>query len=166
MSQQHEKHNSEGSFPILLGKSLAGVKHQLPADLEGELNLVFVAFHRRQQRAIDRWIQELGSIEDSYPGLAVYEVPLMNRFPGFYRDWIDSGMRAGIPDPKTRRRTVTVYTDRSGFLESAGLGGTSDIWVVLVDRNGTVFWSHTGEYGSPARDGLERALVSPDRNKT
>lgn len=131
---------------------------QLPADFEGDINLVFVAFHQRQQFTINRWVRELGQLEDRHQGLALYEVPLMRRFPGFYRDWIDGGMKAGIPDPKTRRRTVTVYTDRSEFLESVGLQGTSAIWVVVVDRSGTIFWSHAGAYDERALESLEWTL--------
>ena len=131
---------------------------QLPDDLEGELNLIFVAFHQRHQLTINRWIRELGPLEDTYRGLALYEIPLMVRFPAFYRNWIDRGMKAGIPDPKTRRRTVTVYTDRSEFLQSVGLGGTSEIWVVAADRSGTVFWSHIGGFSEKAAESLTWTL--------
>lgn len=85
-----------------------------PGDFEGAFNLVFVAFRMRQQRDVDHWLRELGDVETAHEGLAVYEVPLLARYPRFYRRWIDDGMRSGISDPTTRSRTVTVYTNRSG----------------------------------------------------
>lgn len=158
MKSRSEHSTEKRVFPVLHGKTLLGDEMRLPNDLDGELNLIFVAFHQRQQLSINRWIRQIGAAEDRHPGLALYEVPLMKRFPGFYRDWIDRGMKAGLPDPKTRRRTVTVYTDRDSFLDSAGLGGTSDIWVVVVDRTGTIFWSHVGEYSDDAAESLEWTL--------
>lgn len=146
------------SFPTLTGKSLSGARVEVPANLIGDLNLVFVPFLRRQQLDINRWIRELGPIEEAHEGLALYEIPLMRRFPKAYRSFIDSGMRAGIADPKTRSRTVTVYTDRSMFLADAGLEGTAKIWLVLIDRTGTIFWSHVGEYSEEAAESLRWSL--------
>jgi hypothetical protein len=146
------------TFPNLRGTSLSGASVNVPADLIGETNLVFVPFLQRQQLDINRWIRKLGPIEDLYEGLALYEVPLMRRFPKAYQSFIDAGMRAGIPDPKTRSRTVTIYTDRARFLAQAGLENTSRIWVVLVDRTGPIFWSHTGEYSDDATESLSWSL--------
>ncbi len=116
----------------------------LPGDLEGDLNLVFVAFQRRHQNDIDHWLRELNEIEADYEGLAVYEIPLLMRFPAFYRRWIDDGMRSGIPDPKTRSRTITVYTNRREFLDEVALPDESEILVALLDREGGMVWRHLG----------------------
>ncbi len=141
-------------FPVLEGSSLSAQHYTIPADLEGRANLVFVAFLRRQQQVIDEWIERLGDVESKYPGLAVYEVPLLVRFPGPIRWWIDNGMRSGIPDPRTRSRTITVYTDRGRFLRQAGLADEQQIWTVLLDREGTIHWSHIGSHD----DGAEQRL--------
>ncbi len=146
------------SFPKLTGKSLSGARVEVPAGLVGDLNLVFVPFLQRQQLDINRWIRKLGAIEDVHEGLALYEIPLMRRFPKPYQSFIDSGMRAGIPDPKTQSRTITVYTDRPEFLSNAGLASIAKVWIVLVDQTGTVFWSHVGEYSEAAAESLNWSL--------
>lgn len=145
-------------FPALQGESLARKQMQLPADLAGDINLLFVAFLRDQQFEINRWMRRVGDLEVRHNGLEIYEVPVLRRFPGFYRGWIDNGMRSGIPDPKARERTVTVYTDRKAFLESAGLADVSQIWTVLVDRTGTIFWSHVGRVTDDAEESLHWAV--------
>ncbi len=140
-----------GAFPRISGETLTRQQMSLPEDLEGENNLVFVAFQRRHQDDVDHWLRELGDIETTFDGLALYEVPLLMRFPRFYRQWIDDGMRAGIPDPKTRSRTITVYTNRRHFLDAVGLPDESDIFVTLLDQEGRMVWTHVG---SPTKDAL------------
>ena len=146
------------SFPDLAGESLSRKRYRIPADLEGRTNLVFVAFLQHQQRDIDAWLARLGDLESQYSGLYVYEIPLLPRYPKVYRRFIDGGMRAGIPDPKTRDRTITVYTDRSAFLGVAGLDGEDQIWVVLLDGEGSIVWSHIGPVTDAAERGLEDML--------
>lgn len=149
--------SSDIHFPILNGESLAHDEMRLPDDFQGELNLVFVAFLRRHQRTVDSWLKILGDLESSHPGLAIYEVPLLMRYPTFYRKWIDDGMRSGIPDPRTRSRTVTVYTNRKQFLDSVGLPDESEIFAALIEEDGRVVWSHIG---GPSDDAVEALLTT------
>lgn len=146
-------------FPSLRGESLARQPMTLPDDFEGEINLVFVAFQRRHQDDVDQWVGELGDVESVHDELAIYEVPLLIRFPRFYRRWIDDGMRSGIPDPKTRSRTVTVYTNRRRFLNEVGLVDESEILAVLLDRERRMVWTHVGPTTQEAQRDLEAAFT-------
>lgn len=149
---------TDGVFPTLYGESLSRREYKIPAGLEGERNLLFVAFLRHQQVEIDRWMAALGDAEGRHPGLRVYEIPLLRRIHRLYRQMIDGGMRAGIPNPATRDRTITVYTDRTQFLRGAGLADEHAIWVVLVDRSGAILWSHTGGVTDGALRSLQARL--------
>lgn len=146
-------------FPTLHGESLSRRLFEIPGGLEGERNLVFVAFLQPQQRDVDAWMAALGDVEARYPGLCVYEVPLLRRYPHMYRRMIDGGMRAGIPDPETRDRTITVYTDRAEFLRSVGLPDERQIWVVLLDRPGAILWSYVGPVADDAMSSLLETLA-------
>ncbi len=146
------------TFPTLSGESLSRQQMTLPEDFEGEINLVFVAFRRRHQDDVDEWLRRLGDIESSHSGLAVYEVPLLIRYPRFYRQWIDDGMRSGIPDPRTRSRTVTVYTNRRSFLDRMGLPDESEILLVLLDREAGMVWTHVGAHTEQASAALRAEL--------
>ena len=142
------------AFPRLQGESLSRRPTSIPKDLEGDINLVMVAFRRRHQRHVDRWLEALGDIEGRVTGLAVYEIPVLARYPRLYRRWIDDGMRSGIPDPKTRARTITVYTHRVRFLDRVELPDDSQILVALLDGRGTMVWTHVGAPTRPAVDEL------------
>lgn len=145
-------------FPRLRGESLSRRRMSVPRDLEGDINLVLVAFRMRHQRDVDRWLHDLGDIEKRVEGLAIYEVPLLIRYPRFYRRWIDDGMRSGIPDPNTRARTITVYTNRRRFLGLVDLPDESQLMVTLLDNDGAMLWTHVGAPSEPAIDELLKLL--------
>jgi predicted transcriptional regulator len=55
-------------------------------------------------------------------------------------------MRAGIPDPVARERTITLYLDKSAFRQALRLLHEDDIHVLLLDRQGRVLWSAEGAF--------------------
>jgi hypothetical protein len=77
-------------FPNVKATSLANKAYQLPRDLDGELNLVIVAFKQWQQNWVDTWIPALQGLAYQHQNLRVYEMPTMSRFNGIYRFMIDT----------------------------------------------------------------------------
>lgn len=143
-------------FPTVRGTSLTDAELALPRDLEGELNLLAIAFHRGHQKEVDTWIPLFRELESTAPGLAGYEIPTISGSWRPLRWFIDGGMKSAIPDPLTRRRTVTVYGDVSRVTGALGLPDRERIAVVLIDREGEVFWMARGPLeGKPPRDLLE-----------
>ena len=67
-------------------------------------------------------------------------------------------MKAAIPDPMTRRRTVTVYGDVDRVTDGLGLTGRDEIAVVLCDREGEILWMTTGAMTGGPPPGLLEAL--------
>lgn len=146
------------NFPTVEGRSLEDRAVVLPSGLEGERNLLAVAFHRTQQRDVDTWIPLFRELEARVPGLAGYEVPTISGGWSPLRRFIDGGMKAAIPDPLTRRRTVTVYGDVGRVTDGLGLTGRASIAVVLCDRTGEVTWMTTGPLTGAAPPELLAAL--------
>jgi hypothetical protein len=72
-------------------------------------------------------------------------------------------MRAGIPDPATRARTITLYLDKAGFRESLDIENEANIWLYLFDRSGQVLWrvegGFTEEKGATLRDIVIQTLA-------
>ena len=126
------------------GRSLDDEEVLLPSGLEGERNLLAVAFHRTQQGEGDTWIPLFRELEARVPGLAGYEIPTISGSWKPLRRFIDGGMKAAIPDPLTRRRTITIYGDVARVTDGLGLPNRSRIAVVLVDREGGVSWMARG----------------------
>lgn len=150
-------------FPRVEGRSLQDEEIGLPTDLEGEMNLLAVAFQRTQQRDVDTWVPLFRELEEKIPNLAGYEIPTISGGWGPLRRFIDGGMKAAIPDPLTRARTVTVYGDVDRVTEGLRLTDRDQIAVVLCDRAGTVFWMTTGPLESAPPAGLFEALaVDPE----
>lgn len=146
------------TFPPVAGRSLQDEEVSLPSGLEGEINLLAVAFHRTQQRDVDTWIPLFRELEEQVPGLACYEIPTISGAWNPLRRFIDGGMKAAIPDPLTRARTVTVYGDVGRVTDGLGLADRAEVAVVLCDRAGTVSWMAIGPLESEPPAGLFEAL--------
>ena len=146
-------------FPHLRARDLEGTELDLPQALAGDPSVVIIAFARRQQTTVDTWLPWLTELRTRTPEMEVYEVPTISRRWLPARRMIDGGMRAGIPDPATRRRTLTTYTDVNPVLDALALDGTDSIAVVVVDAGGTILWIGVGEYDTVLAAELERAVT-------
>ena len=133
-------------FPNVKATSLTNKSYQLPRDLEGELNLVIVAFKQWQQDWVDTWIPSLQRLAYEHKALRVYEMPTMSRFNALYRFMIDNGMRAGIPDKAVRAATLCAYIDIPQFARDLQLPGYDSIYLFLLDRSGEILWRGQGPY--------------------
>ena len=148
------------AFPRSAGKDLNGRALALPRDFAGPVNLLFVAFERRQQAEVDTWISFAQEMQAAHPGLATYELPTIGRAWGLIRGFIDGGMRSGIPDTEVRASTVTLYLDVRSFCRALGVTSTKTIAVLLVTRNGEILALGTGPYSPETAAPLAAALAS------
>ena len=155
-----------GRFPRVEGVNLEGRRFVLPADLDGHLNVVVIAFRREQQRDVDGWMPFLAQLAAERSELRVYELPMLGRLYRPMRPFIDGGMRRGIPDAAVRAATVTLYVDKSAVRRALRLDGENSIYVLLIDRDGRVYWRADGPFDAHLAKGLQQALdahPSPER---
>jgi hypothetical protein len=145
-------------FPLVSGYNLNRQERVFPADFRADLNLVIVPFQQYQQLTVNTWIPHLQQIEAAYPGFMYYELPTISAMPALSRTFINEGMRAGIPDPTARERTITLYIDKQGFKSGLGISNENDIYLFLVDRQGEILWRSSGEYSADKAAELEQAL--------
>ncbi len=145
-------------LPAVKARALDGTEYRLPSELGGERNLIAVAFERNHQDDVDSWLGDFAELEHEHPGLIAYEMPTISRRFGPVRGVIDGKMADAIPDPKTRARTITAYTDVGRVRDSLGLPDTKQIAVIVCDRNGVVSWLARGKRGDEAAAGLRAAL--------
>jgi hypothetical protein len=87
-----------------------------------------------------------------------YEMPTISRRFIPVRGVLDGKMADAIPDPKTRARTITAYTDVGRICDSLGLPNTKEIAVIVCDRNGVVSWLARGKRSDEAAADLRAAL--------
>ncbi len=145
-------------FPSVSGANLSRKTVSLPGGLEGELNLLIIAFQRWQQGLIESWMPLLEQLERTIPGMRYYELPIIQRLDPISRTFINEGMRAGIPDSHARERTITLYVDKSHFRSALGLPDEDTIYTVLVDREGQVLWRAEGALTGQKADSLLTAV--------
>jgi len=60
------------------------------------------------------------------------------------RWFINTGMRSGIKDPKSRKKTITLYLDKRSFRKVLGIPGENNIYILLLDKQGEVTWRSEG----------------------
>ena len=145
-------------FPNVKASNLEKRDFNLPADFEGDRNLLLVAFEREQQKDVDTWLREMKRFEELDPGFRYYELPTIQRPGAFMRWFIDTGMRHGIPDRKARERTITVYLEKRPFLDSLLIADQKKIYAFLVDRQGNVLWRSEGVFDETKGASLRSAL--------
>ncbi len=133
-------------FPIVQGSNLSGKRYRLPRDFEGEYNVVIIPFLRHQQDNVDTWGPFLEKLAGKHSAVRYYELPTIQNYGRLQQFFIDSGMRGGIPDPRVRARTITLYLDVAAFNAALNLPTIDDIYILLVNRYGDVLWRTQGDY--------------------
>jgi hypothetical protein len=147
-------------FPAVEGANLDGKEFRLPADFEGERNIVLIAFEREQQAEVDTWLPAVRRLEAEIPGVRGYELPTIRKLPGLLRGWITGGMASGIPDAKARATTITLFLDKEEFRRSLQIATERTITLVVTDRDGKIFWQTLGVW-TPEKEAALRTIVTP-----
>jgi len=146
------------TFPTVSGSNLLRQKMTLPQDFQGKFNLLFVPFEQWQQMEVDSWMALAGKLEGEFDGLVFYELPTIQSRNIFFKMFINEGMRAGIPNPKTRERTITLYLDKTDFRAALGVTDEAHIYLLVVDRQGNEFFRTVGPYSPEGEAALRQAL--------
>jgi hypothetical protein len=147
-------------FPEITGSNLENRSFIIPFDLEKELNLVIIAFIRNQQYTINQWVPFLKELQKKYSNIEFYELPVLAQRNRAIRFWIDGGMRAGIPDKRTRERTITIYTNKEKLKELLSIKTENTIYLFLINKKGEIKWQEEGQVNSEKVHDLEKVLKS------
>jgi hypothetical protein len=145
-------------FPHVSGSNLLRQKVTLPDDLQGRLNILFIAFQQWQQASVDTWVPFARQVEQSFSGVQFYELPVIHKMNFFSQTFINEGMRAGIPNPTTRQKTITLYLDKRSFRRVLDIPHEDSIRILLVGRNGEIFWQNEGAFSSEKGAALLEAV--------
>jgi hypothetical protein len=125
-------------FPTVKGSNLLRQKLDLPQDFKGELNLVFIPFLQWQQSEVDSWVPWILEMEAKFPGFLYYELPTIENRNKLYQMFINEGMRAGIPNPLTRSRTITLYLKKEEFKKALDIQDEDHIYILLLNNKGEI----------------------------
>ena len=144
-------------FPKINGKNLEGKRYSLPFDLEGKYNIVIVPFLQHQQFIVNHWTDFLEQLQKKYSFFEYYEVPTLATSYSAMRFMIDGGMRAGIPDLRTRQRTITVYLNKRKFKNKLEIDTEEFIYIYLLEGD-NIIWEEKGDITDQKAHSLENFL--------
>ena len=132
------------TFPDVKGTSLDGREFNLPRDFEGRLNIVFVAFQREQQLAVNTWLPTATLLEDLHKGLRYYELPVHPCINPIARWCLNRAMRVGIRYPGSREKTIALYLNKDPFRKALDIYGEDNIHILVLNEESQVVWHSEG----------------------
>ncbi|MFW9921120.1 MAG: hypothetical protein ACFFED_16075 [Candidatus Thorarchaeota archaeon] len=147
-------------FPQVVGSNLLGEQKLIPHDLDGEINILVVAFQQWQQAWVDSWVPTLENLVNTHRSIEYYELPTIRRLNFIARKFIDGGMKAGIPSKDTRRRTITLYIDKEPFKRALEIEKEDLIYIFVVQKDGTILFRTSGPYTLDAETKLIEMIES------
>ena len=151
------------TFPRVSGYNLEGQRFDLPGDLEGEINLLFIPFQRWHQEWVDGWMPAAHRLQAAFPALRIYEVPTLPAMNLLARMGIDLGMKFGIPDRAVRAATITLYLDKEAYRRALDIAHEETITLMLVTRTGDIRWRGEGPYAAATAESLVQALAEQSK---
>ncbi|MEI6813247.1 MAG: hypothetical protein WCL36_03620 [bacterium] len=148
-------------FPTIVSDNLEGKTFTLPRDFAGKRNVVFVPFLREQQSVVDGWVPFVKQQLAAHPGTDYYELPTIKKMIGLMKWTINKGMSGGIADKSAREHTITLYTDKAPLKQSLAITDESLITILVVDKEGKIYWRETGAFTPEKGASLAAALAAP-----
>lgn len=151
--------NTLTKFPDVKGKNLQGNEISFPQAFKSRgYHVVMIAFEQEQQTDVNTWLPHLDKLAESRKDLYYFELPTISRMNALMRWIIYRGMRSGIKEDTSRRRTVTLHIDKEPFKESLNIQSESNIYAFLVDSEGNIIWQKKGVWSESSWKELLESL--------
>lgn len=144
-------------FPKLTGTNLNFDEVRIPTDLDAGLKLLVVSYESDQQPDVDGWLTPLETLNEQYPDLAGYYLPLLPKDTADSAAFIIGGM-AMMASDTNRTRTIIVFTDVERFNQLVGVESQDAIQLFLLDAENQIRWRAIGTYSDDKLQTLGEAL--------
>jgi hypothetical protein len=149
----------ENAFPALHGTNLKFERIRIPEDLAEGLKLIVVAYDSDQQIYVDKWLRPLEKLNEDYPQLSGYYVPLLPQDTSDAAVAILGGMTIAARGDRDRVRTIVVFTNVDAFNEIVGVSSGNDVQLFLLDEKNRIRWRGSGAYQYETLQSLEQRLA-------
>ena len=148
ISTSEVKVGDENYFPTVSGTNLHGEEKTFPECLVKDKTILVIAFQRWQQSLCDQWYVEIEKYLAQDKNSAYFEVPTISKMNAFTRWFIYNGMRGGIKDQVMRGQVITLHIDKEPFNKSLGIESEDTVHVYVVNKDGKILDSVSGEWTS------------------
>ena len=149
----------ESAFPLLKGTNLKMENLSVPDDLPGEIKLILVAYDTDQQVFVDKWLKPLEELNEAYPQLAGYYIPLLPTSASNAALPILGGMTLAAGSDRDRERTIVVFTDVDAFNALVDVPDKDEVQLFLLDADNQIRWHGSGSYDHDTLSSLENVLA-------
>lgn len=151
-------------FPALTTESLDKAKLNLPADFEGQVNLLLISFEPEQAKEIESWMSVAQSLQHMNFQFRFYKMPVSNQENMIFRWWDSSSMRSVETDPETWHWIVPLYINKQQFRQSLNIANEKQTVAALVDKGGQVLWKASGPLTDDKKNALTAAVAAATRH--
>ena len=127
----------EKKFPTIEGISLSGNDVKFPDVLIGKPSVLAVAFKQKAQLCINSWADKFFPKYGINKDVHYYEIPMLGAQWTMARNWIDGGMRGGVPKP-LHDYTATYYGPLKSYYKSLGISSKGDCYMYVLDKDGII----------------------------
>jgi hypothetical protein len=153
------------SFPALTGKTLDNKTLTIPIDTKGKYTLLGVAFSRKSEEALQSWLQPMFSAfidEKSMWDTEAYDInvlfiPMTAGITGMSADAIEKRMKEFV-DPALHSKILLYTGNIDPMRKPLGLDKRDTPYFFILDENGTIVYSTSGEYSERKMKEIEKKL--------
>lgn len=154
----------EAIFPQVNVSDLNGKDYLLPNDLKSQFTLIALGFAHEQKEVLKGWLEISRELEEKFPGLAFYKIPVIDNSNAALRLMITNGMRAKA-DEETRRITLPLFVNKDKFIEALRIADDKEPEILLISNDGKILWSERGSSTSKKTDALLKFLSKVSKMK-
>lgn len=130
-------------FPTIKAETLSQEKVVFPDITENKYALILIAFKRQTQGQVDSWLDPFIKEFGENKQVTFYEIPMISNNWKWMSQWIDSGMRSGVPKYK-HNHVATYYGPLSSYFEYFEIKNSKLCYSFLLDKTGHIIWKNQG----------------------
>ncbi|MFW5944203.1 MAG: hypothetical protein ACOCTU_02990 [Bacteroidota bacterium] len=124
-------------------ETLSGKKLIFPKATKGKHTFILVAFKRQTQGELDSWLDPFIEEFGSRDSVTFYEIPMISKNWKWMSTWIDSGMRAGVPEFK-HDHVATYYGSLTKYFDHFHVDDIGNVYVFFLDKEGNMIFNTSG----------------------
>jgi hypothetical protein len=133
-------------LPTFSGENLLGDEILFPDVFASGYALVVVYFSREQQDRVGAWLPLAEELEQTYPDLTFYGIPLFSDVPAYVRVMATTGLRMALDNGVHDNIVMVFLEDREAFLAAMDIPDFDNIQVFIMDADGIVLWRTGGDF--------------------
>jgi hypothetical protein len=137
-------------LPMTQGQSLSGHAVVLPSAVAGHAAVIVIGFSHGSSKAMERWDKEIGAQVTAKPGVALYNIAVIEDAPKFVRGIIKGSMRALVP-AAGQDHFLTVVEGQQELKSAVDFAGADDAYIVVLDGAGKIVFHTHGDPSDAAK---------------